>query len=383
VLPEISSLPILQLASGDYLSLQLYHFRGDRSGKKAYLQSNLHGCEISGNAVLHELINFLQSLDRSQLEGEVVIVPACNPMAMNARSHHFSSGRYNPYDGRDWNRIFWDYHKVGHDLDEVARDFCELEVETIRKEYLKLIKTTFNRHHGNLDSASGVPLHKRYRYLLQSLCLDANYVIDCHSSSNRTIDYFYCFHDREESAKYFLIDRGIFLESYDGYTFDEAFLKPWLALEKALAKQGRKIIFDLESWTLELGGGMEVNPQSVAKGVRGIKNYLVGKQMLTIPGFPLAETRQHQVQFFHKHQLRRYHAVAGGILRDRLPLGSIVKAGDRLYTLLSFNKNGKCPTEVEIEAERDGVIYDISVNESVNQSDYVLSIFEDNSFEDN
>jgi predicted deacylase len=378
VLPEISTLPILQLASGDYLSLQVYHFRGDRPGKKAYLQSNLHGCEISGNAVLHELINFLQSLDRTQLEGEVVIVPACNPMAMNARSHHFSSGRYNPYDGRDWNRIFWDYHKVSHDLDEIARDFCELEVETIRKEYLKLIQTTFNRHHDNLDSASGVPLHKRYRYLLQSLCLDANYVIDCHSSSNRTIDYFYCFHDREESAKYFLIDLGIFLESYDGYTFDEAFLKPWLALEKALAKQGRKIIFDLESWTLELGGGMEVNSQSVAKGVRGIKNYLAGKKMLTISGFPLAETHQHQVQFFHKHQLRRYHAVAGGILRDRLPLGSVVKAGDRLYTLLSFHKNGECPREVAIEAERDGVIYDLSLNESVNQFDYVLSIFEYN-----
>ena len=58
MIPFISTIPVVQLASGDRLSLQVYQFQGAIPGKKAYLQSNLHGAEISGNAVIHQLIEF-------------------------------------------------------------------------------------------------------------------------------------------------------------------------------------------------------------------------------------------------------------------------------------------------------------------------------------
>jgi predicted deacylase len=113
MIPTLSTIPLLQLASGDRLALQVYRFRGAKPGKKAYLQSNLHGAEISGNEVIHRAIGFLRELDASQLAGEIWLVPVCNPLGVNQRSHHFSSGRYNIYDGKDWNRIFWDYEKTG------------------------------------------------------------------------------------------------------------------------------------------------------------------------------------------------------------------------------------------------------------------------------
>ena len=112
------------------------------------------------------------------------------------------------------------------------------------------------------------------------MCLDADYVIDIHSSSNQAIDYTFGFQEKIESVKYLLLDYGIVMDEYDGDAFDEAFLKPWLALETALAVLGRKIQFDLEAWTLELGAGMAMNPSSVAKGLAGIQNYLAYKQML-------------------------------------------------------------------------------------------------------
>ncbi|BDA73206.1 hypothetical protein RIVM261_014520 [Rivularia sp. IAM M-261] len=46
------------MAFGDVLSLQVYKFIGAQSGKKVYIQSNLYGAEISGNAVIHQLIEF-------------------------------------------------------------------------------------------------------------------------------------------------------------------------------------------------------------------------------------------------------------------------------------------------------------------------------------
>ncbi|MFM6207023.1 MAG: succinylglutamate desuccinylase, partial [Planktothrix sp.] len=51
MIPNIVTLPLIKLASGDQLGLQVYQFNGSKPGKKAYLQSNLHGAEISGNAV--------------------------------------------------------------------------------------------------------------------------------------------------------------------------------------------------------------------------------------------------------------------------------------------------------------------------------------------
>lgn len=377
MIPVISSIPVVQLASGDRLSLQVYQFHGAIPGKKAYLQSNLHGAEISGNAVIYQFIEFLMSLDSSQLIGEIWLVPVCNPVGVSQRAHHFSPGRYNLYDGEDWNRIFWDFEKQGEDILGFAKSHIHLDADTIEVEYRKAIASSFAKELARINAPSCRPYSELYRYQLQSLCLDADYVLDLHSSTNQSLDYLYCFSSREESAKAFLLDRAIWMDEYDGDAFDEAFLKPWLALEKSLAQLGSAIEFDIESWTLELGSGMELNPESVAKGLRGIKNYLAAKGLLKIDGFPLPETANHQAIFTPKNAVKKYYAPAGGMIQNRVPLGSFVKKGDRLYQILSFNKNGEFPNLVDVGAESDVFIFDVSTNQSVNQGEYVLSAMAD------
>ncbi len=374
MIPTISTIPIQHLASGDRTFLQVYQFIGAKPGKKAYLQANLHGAEIVGNGVIHQLIEFLSSLDDTQLTGEIWLVPVCNPLGTNQRSHFFATGRYNPYDGRDWNRIFWDYEQECDDLAAFAESQLNLEPDEIRHNYLARIQTSFDKQLAKINSSSGVPFRESYRYQLQSLCLDANYIIDIHSSSNQAIDYLYCFHSREESAKAFLLPHGILMKEYNGDTFDEAFLNPWLALEKKLAELGKPIQFDLESWTLELGSGMVMNPESVTKGVLGIKNYLAQHGILTIPGFPLAETGTFFINFITKSQIKEYYAPMGGMIQSRVELGSEIKAGQLLYQLLVFNKNGELPTLIDILAQEDGLVFNVSTSYGVNQGEYVLSV---------
>ncbi len=374
MIPKITTVPIQHLASGDRLAIQVYQFSGSQPGKKAYLQANLHGAEIVGNAVIHQLIEFLMSLDDSQLVGEIWLVPVCNPLSTNQRHHTFSTGRFNPYDGKDWNRIFWDYEKRCDDLATFAQSQINLDVTEIYSNYLERIKASFAQELAKIQSPSGVPFRERYRYQLQSLCLDANYVIDIHSSTDQAIDYLYCFHSREESAKAFLLDYSILMNEYDGDAFDEAFLKPWLALEKQLAELGKTIKFELESWTLELGSGREMNPESVAKGIQGIKNYLAQKGMLKIADFPLAETAFHRINFVGKSQIRMYYAPVGGMIQSKVELGSQVKEGERLYQLLSFNKNRELPTVIDVCAETAGVVFTVSTNHAVNEGEYVLSV---------
>ncbi|MCT7958922.1 succinylglutamate desuccinylase/aspartoacylase domain-containing protein [Laspinema palackyanum] len=376
MLPIIERVPIVQLASGDRLFIQVYKFIGDNPGPKAYIQSNLHGAEIAGNAVIHQLMELWQQVDASQITGEIWLVPVCNPLGINRRSQHFSSGRYHSYDGKDWNRIFWDYEKEATDINQFASSQINLNPDEIATNYRNIILKHFHKLQEEINAASGVPFVEQYRYQLQSLSLDANYVIDCHSSTNQGLDYLYCFSSREESAKAFLLDYAILMTEYDGDAFDEAGMKPWLALEKSLAQQGNPIQFEVESWTLELGTGMQMNPQSVAKGVRGIQNYLATKGMLEIPGFPLPETDLHSVNFIPKDRIRKYYATAGGMIQNRLPLGTLVKKGDCLYQLLSFDKTGELPQIIDIPAVESGLIADICTNYSANQGDYILSIFQ-------
>ena len=372
MLPTISTIDLFKLASGDILSLQVYKFIGERSPKKAYIQANLHGAEIVGNAVIHQLIEYFTTLDFSQLQGEIWLVPVCNPLGTNQRSHFFSTGRYNSYDGKNWNRIFWDYEREATGLTEFARSEIDNQPEAIRSHYLAKIKQAWQQELERINEPRSVSVSRQYRYQLQSLCLDADYVIDIHSSSNQAIDYTFGFKERIESAKYLLLDYGIFMDEYDGDAFDEAFLKPWLALERELAILGKEIKFDLESWTLELGAGMAMNPASVNTGVAGIKNYLAHKQLLILSK-PIQTT---EITLVSKNKIHSYYAPTGGMIQSRLPLKSKIKQGDVLYQLLSFNKQGKLPEAIDICAETAGIVFDLSTNECVNQGEYVMDILE-------
>ncbi|MEA5599287.1 succinylglutamate desuccinylase/aspartoacylase family protein [Rivularia sp. UHCC 0363] len=382
MLPIISTIPLRQMASGDILSLQVYKFIGATSGKKVYIQSNLHGAEIVGNAVIQRLIEFLWMLDNTDLIGEVWLLPVCNPMGTNQRSHHFSDGRYCTYEAKDWNRIFWDYEKdISKDNDRenqllaFAKSQINCNVGEIKKNFLDAIKQRFSTLTDKINSANGVPYTEKFRYKLQSLSLDADYLIDIHSSTNQGLNYLYYFRDRQESAKYFLLDFGILLDEYDGDAFDEAFIKPWLALEECFLQLGRTVKFDVEAWTLELGRGMEMIPDSVTKGVRGVKNYLKQKGVLS-EDFKLDEFPQknNQMSFKTRSQVIKYYAPVGGMISSRVALGTEVQAGEQVYQILNFNKQGKLPTTVDVFAIINGFVYDVSINQSVNEGEFVLGI---------
>jgi uncharacterized protein len=393
-IPQISTIDLLKLASGDVLSLQIYKFKGDypkrllkdtashiatrratrsltdRPGKKAYIQANLHGAEIVGNAVIQQLIEYLTALNADQLTGEIWLVPVCNPMGVNQRSHFFSTGRFNSYDGKNWNRIFWDYESEAADLTKFAQSQLNKPPAEIRRNYLAIIKQAWTEELKRINLPRSVPLSRQYRYQLQSLCLDADYVIDIHSSSNQAIDYTFGFRERTESFKYLLLEYGVLMDEYDGDAFDEAFLKPWLALERELANLGQKIQFDIEAWTLELGGGMVMNPDSVVKGLTGIKNYLAYKQML--PGI----VNKTETTLVSKQNINSYYAPTGGMIQSRLPLAAKVEPGEQIYQLLSFNKQGTTPEIINVQAETSGIVFDISTNQCVNQGEYVMDILD-------
>lgn len=376
--PNITTIPLLHLASGDVLSLQLYRFGNSLSsskvGPKVYIQSNLHGAEIVGNTVIYALIEWLATLEPHQLKGEIWLVPACNPLSTNQRTHYFSTGRFNAYDGKDWNRIFWEYKTDAQSLLSFAQSQLPLDNATIQAHYCRLIQTQFAELAQKLQAPSGASLSDHYRFHLQSLCIDADYLIDIHSTSNQGLDYLYYFPHRDQSAQFFGLSWGILLDHYDGNAFDEAFIKPWLALENCFAQLGRSLHFDKEAWTLELGTGMQTKPDSVQKGVSGIQNYLLQKQVVQgiLPSFPISTL---PLYLTRTSQVKKYYAPFGGMVRPTVRLGDTVVKDQVLYQLLCFNKQAQLPTLIEVVAEQQGIVYDLASNQAVNLGEYVLATF--------
>jgi len=373
--PNIETINLRRLSSGDHLALQIYQFQG-KPGQKTYIQANLHGAELIGNVVIAELYDWLTQIDPENLSGEIWLVPGCNPVGMNQRAHFFNPGRYNSYDGQDWNRIFWDYSAEGDEVYGFAQNYLEADLKTIYNSYLERIKARLQEQIEQDRQSYGVRYGVKYQQTLQSLCLDANSVIDIHSSSNRGIDYLFTFPGQEKATQAFLLDIGIQVDEPAGYTFEEAFIKPWLTLEEKFRELGRDVKFDVAAWTLELGSGMTVQPESVKKGVRGIKNYLVHQGVVKSDEFPRTATSNHTVAFVQKEQIKKYYAPTGGIIQSCADLKTVVKKGDIIYEILELNKQGEALQKITITAEKAGFVFDIGTNQGVNEGEYVLTILE-------
>ncbi|MGG6297166.1 succinylglutamate desuccinylase/aspartoacylase family protein [Leptolyngbya sp. AN02str] len=379
MIPKIETIPLQTLASGDRLSLQIYKFVGAHPGKKAYIQANLHGAELAGNAVAYELMQALSALEPTQLAGEIWLVPVCNPIGVNGRSHHFSSGRYNPYDGYDWNRIFWDYEMEVGEILAFAKARLHHPPAEIQHAFRHQIQTAFAALETEITGDMGAPFREKYRYLLQSFAIDADYVIDLHTSSDLGVPYVYFFRDRQASALLFQLELGILLDQYDGNAFDESFIKPWLALESAYATLGCPLRFEVEAWTFEIGSAMQLNAEAIAQARQGIWNYFTAKQMIRQSGCEQSGHKlpSHPMRLISREQMHRYYAPTGGFVQSRLQLGDRVQPQQVIYQLLVFNKDGEMPQVVEVRSQHSGFVFDTSINHSVNEGEYVLGIVED------
>ncbi|MEB3210341.1 MAG: succinylglutamate desuccinylase/aspartoacylase family protein, partial [Leptolyngbyaceae bacterium] len=137
---------------------------------------------------------------------------------------------------------------------------------------------------------------------------------------------------------------------------------------------GRTTQFDVEAYTLELGTGMNIKADSVSHGVAGIQNYLKHKQILHDPELTGDSSNDPTMHFTRSSQVERYYAPRGGVIQSRIELGQKVTQGQLLYELLSFAKEEDFPSVTSITAQQTGIVFDVSINEAVNEGEYVLGI---------
>src|SRR3982074_3232391 len=85
-----TKLRTIELADGSWVDLPLLVLRGARPGPVFYIGAAFHGDEVNGVEVA---TSFARSLDLKSLSGTVLMVPAQNPLALQAQ-HRVFVGHY-------------------------------------------------------------------------------------------------------------------------------------------------------------------------------------------------------------------------------------------------------------------------------------------------
>jgi len=328
-----------------------------------YIQANMHGAEVQGNAVIYALLEKLKSVP---LAGSITLVPYANPIGCNQKSGEFTLGRFDPITGENWNRL---YHDHSHLIAEFVTHFKDEPEETIRREFKKrLIEQT--------QALIGGPQHrlktgKRIALHLQHLAHQADFVLDLHTGPVSS-KHLYCPEYAQESAKHFDIPHTLLIPNeFDG-AMDEACFCPWWQLSDAFAAQGRELSTLVEAFTVELGSQEHIDLKEAEHDANSILSYLTHKEVVLGGGYqPRSITRY---ACYLKDYVAAY-APMGGMVDYHASLGSHVKAGDSLATMLRLDKYSEGEALQPVPFAQDGIAILHFASASVNQGTELYKLF--------
>ncbi len=88
---------------GNKISIPYIKFDSHKPGKTIYMQSGMHGGEVT-IWILQKILDLIKTSE--EFSGKLIIVPTSNPLSLQQRAYFYTLGKFNLYDGKDWNRNF-------------------------------------------------------------------------------------------------------------------------------------------------------------------------------------------------------------------------------------------------------------------------------------
>ncbi|ATC84960.1 succinylglutamate desuccinylase/aspartoacylase family protein [Pseudoalteromonas arctica] len=315
-----------EVANGLPLTIPVYRLKGDGTGPSVYVQANMHGAEVQGNAVIFQLLEQLKHLN---LNGDITLVPYANPIGCNQKSGEFTLGRFDPITGTNWNRM---YHYNKNLVAQFAQNHTQYDDATLKSNFKQALID-------EVDSKLNGPAYllntgKRIALNLQKLAHQADIVLDLHTGPISS-KHLYCPNYATDSARYFNIEHILLIPSdFDG-AMDEANFCPWWHLSDALSEQGRELSIPVEAFTVELGSQEKIDLKEALNDANSILSYLNHKGVLqNAPHTPANITRY----ACNLDDYFAYYAPIGGMVEYIAPLGGHIKAGEPIANILRMER---------------------------------------------
>ena len=364
-----TQIPIHELPSGEKLYINVIDVKGQKDGPKCYFQASVHGAEHQGNAVIYQLLEYLE---KNEINGSIRIVPMANPAAINSKLGSYTYGRFNPNTGDNWNRLYFDYTKNCKDISEFANSFVGKDNLKICKEYKKLLSSLLaTKKNKVLDYG---PKHNGILNLqLQELSVNADYVLDLHTGPVAT-RYLYVPEYLEERCEDLAFPHNLIIPNEFAGAMDEACFIPWIALKAEFNKLGFEYHIPSESYTVELGGEERISLEEAHLDLRHVLHFLYKRGIVINDVAPPSTTMRKCLLSNYK----TYYAPTGGLYEYNIQPGQSAKKGDTLATIIQLNNYlSSEPVKSFIKAKEDCIVINHFPSSSVASGSELIQVMEE------
>jgi predicted deacylase len=334
-----------EMASGAQLTVPVYHIKATASSTdnekipSVYIQANMHGAEVQGNAVIFQLLELLKTID---IKADITLVPYANPVGCNHKNGEYTLGRFDPITGVNWNRM---YHFDSSIVAPFAKQHVSSSNEDIERDFKALMLEQIDQKLEH--NIYGLTTGQRIAYQLQRMAHQADLVLDLHTGPISS-KHLYCPEYCQDSAKFFDIPHTLFIPNdFDG-ALDEATFCPWWTLQQAFKDLGRDMpltqgAINKESFTVELGSQEQIDLDVAHQDALGILSYLNFKGVL-------AEKTSKQNNSYQPQKMTRYgcylkdykafYSPMGGMVDYLAEFGKPLPAGEPLARILRMDNYG-------------------------------------------
>ncbi len=364
-----------EMASGAKLTVPVYTFNNQQAcsqvnAPSVYIQANMHGAEVQGNAVIFQLLELLKNCD---IQGDITLVPYANPVACNHKNGEYTLGRFDPITGVNWNRM---YHFDEAVIAPFAQQHIDAFEEDIQVNFQQLLLDQIEK---KLDhNIWGLTTGQRIAYQLQRMAHQADLVLDLHTGPISS-KHLYCPEYTKASANYFDIPHTIFIPNdFDG-AMDEATFCPWWSLQQAYKDLGRNFVmgegaFAKESFTVELGSQEQIDLAVAHQDALGILSYLQYKGVISGDDY----TPQKMTRYAcYLKDYKALYAPMGGMVDYLAKFGEPLPAGEPLARILRMDNYGDGNPLHNICLDRQVIPILHFASASVNQGTELYKVFSD------
>jgi predicted deacylase len=260
--------------------LTSYRFGNAGSGKKVYIQASLHADEVPAMLVAHVLRRELERLEaEGRIKGEIILVPAANPIGLSQVLHGAPFGRYDLASGVNFNRA---YKHVAAELKASLKDKLGPDAAA----NAALIRAHARRA---VESWKTENPTQDLKKTLLGMAIDADIMLDLHCD-NEAVLHLYTGTPLAEQVKPLAALLGahatLLARESGGEPFDEACSRLWWELADHFGPD-TPIPMACIGVTVELRGEMDVRYDLAEKDARGLLQYLAYQDVLDIERDPL------------------------------------------------------------------------------------------------
>ncbi len=362
-MPTTLHLPLASPSPGTDRHLTLHRFGKAGARPKAYFQAALHADELPGVLVLQHLIASLATAEREgRIKGEILIVPAANPIGLSQHVHGQLLGRYGLDASGNFNRSFPDLSdKLVEALrNKLGRD-AAANTMLVRTTLLKLLAE---------KKAAGEA--QQLRLTLMRLAIDADIALDLHCDDDALMHIYAgpkLWPEISDLAALLGATAVLLEEDSGGEPFDEALARPlWKLID---ANPGAALsAASLITGTIELRGRADIDDAQAQKDAQALLKFLIRRGVVAgdagaLPSLACQGTALEAVDF-----VKAPHA---GLLVHKRELGERARAGDVVSEIVDpMGPPGAARTQ--LLARTDGIIFARSVPCLVRAGERVMKI---------